>query len=91
MFSQITGRRNVSVRNGFTDYDTYGHGFMFATSEGNLDAPDYIPQGSIRQHNTGKPVAFISHAHRDWETGCMPLGCGHDGPEPAWLWLRKPA
>jgi len=89
MFSQRTGSKQVSVRSGFSDYDTYREGFCMAAT-GNLDAPDYIPQGSVRVHNTIKLNAQLSLMHREWEYG-LPVGCGHDGPEavPATLYMHK--
>jgi hypothetical protein len=82
---RCSGGKQVLVRAGFSEYDTYGFGF-YAAAMGNLDAPDFIPQGSVRLHNTGKPSPTESIAHRDGDD--RPLGCPHDGPEPATLWLE---
>ena len=83
----VTGGYQRSVRAGFADADTYGRGFC-AAAMGSLDAPDYMPQGSVRVHNTGRPNPKQSMAYRDWDY-CIPIGAPHDGPEPATLWLPK--
>lgn len=90
MFKQTTGSQQSPARNGFTECDDFGSGFVFATY-GNLDAPDYIPQGSVRVHNTIKLNPQLSLAHRDTAAGCRPLGVGHDGPEsvPSTLYMHK--
>lgn len=80
MYICMTGQKQVLVRSGFSDYDTYRSGYIMAAT-GNLDAPDYIPQGSVRLHCTGKPNPAQSMAHRDDDN--RPLGCGHDGSETA--------
>lgn len=81
MFKQTTGSQQVLVRAGFSDFDTYGSGFL-AAATGNMDAPDFMPQGSIRVHNTMRLNAQMSIAHRDELAGCKPVGAAHDGPEP---------
>ena len=86
MFTQMTGTKQILVRGGFSDFDTYGSGNYWAAATGNLDAPDYIPQGSVRLHNTIKKHPQQSMAHREWDYG-RPAGCGHDGPESAALGL----
>ena len=88
MFTQMTGSKQTAVRYGYADYDTYGSGNFAFAATGNLDAPDYIPQGSVRLHNTIKPNPSLSHAHRDWQ-GWMPIGCGHDGPEAPEIWTNQ--
>lgn len=89
MFCNVTGSMQVLVRPGFSDCDSFGHGFMFAAM-GNLDAPSYIPQGSVRLHNTIKLGPSLSLSHRDFAAGCLPIGAGHDGPEavPGTLYLH---
>lgn len=79
--------RRVLVRAGFADYDDFGFGLLFA-AYGCLDAPDYMPQGSVRIHNTLKPRPTLSIAHRDW-CDVLPIGAPHDGAEPATMWLSK--
>lgn len=81
-----TGEAQTLVRPGWADFDTYGRGYWCAAT-GNLDAVDFMPQGSIRVHNTGRPNPVPSIAHRDWAAGCMPRGTLHDGPEAATRWL----
>ena len=89
MFYNVTGSKQVAVRRGFTDCDTYSSGF-FAAATGNLDAPDYIPHGSVRVHNTIRLNPQLSHGHRDTAAGCRPIGAGHDGPEsvPGTLYMH---
>lgn len=70
-FNMPTGAKQVPARYGFTDCETYGHGFV-ACAMGSLDAPDYIPQGSVSRHGP-------TMAHRDWNTGHKPIGAMHDG------------
>jgi len=68
----------------FSDYDDFGFGYWVRNTWGGcLDAPDYIPHGSVRIHRTIAHAPSASSGHRDWETGCMPLGTCHDGPETA--------
>jgi len=91
MFCQMTGSKQVLVRYGYSDYDSYGsHNYAMAAT-GNLDAPDYIPQGSVRLHNTIKQGPALSLAHRDAYAGCKPVGAAHDGPEavPETLYLQQ--
>ena len=78
MFREITGSKQVHVRAGYSDSDTYREGYCCAAT-GNLDAPDYIPHGSVRIHNTMVRCPQQSHGHRDMDQ--RPIGCGHDGPE----------
>lgn len=85
MYRPMTGTHQVLVRAGFADFDAYGSDNYWSSATGNLDAPTYIPQGSVRIHNTARPCPQPSLAHRDWPN--MPLGEGHDGPEPATKWL----
>ena len=91
MFTSMTGSKQVSVRAGFADCDTYRSGFVSAAT-GNLDAPQFIPQGSVRVHNTIKLNPQLSHCNRDWDTGCKEIGAGHDGAEavPPTLYLHFP-
>jgi hypothetical protein len=91
MFFQVTGSKQILVRCGFSDYDTYGSGNYAMAATGNLDAPDYIPQGSVRVHNTIKLNAQLSLAHRDWQFPQYKVGCQHDGPEsvPSTLFLHR--
>ena len=90
MYAQLTGSKQVEVRRGYSDEDTYGQGNYCFAATGNLDAPDYIPQGSVRVHNTIKLNPQLSLAHRDYAANCMAVGCGHDGPGavPATLYLH---
>jgi len=78
---QLTGSKQVLVRGGFSDHETYRDGYYMAAT-GNLDAPDYMPQGSVRVHDTMKPCPTQSTAHREWDYG-LPLGVCHVGPEAA--------
>lgn len=78
---QVTGSIYCRARVGFCEADDFGHGLMFVTA-GPLDAPDYMPHGSVRLHCTGKPNPTQSCGHRDYGV-CMPLGTNHDGPETA--------
>lgn len=78
-----TGSKNVYVRSGYSDFAVYGGGHYVCAATGNLDAPDYIPQGSIRLHNTGKPNPQQSFACRDEYAGMRNPGAMHDGPETA--------
>lgn len=80
MFTQRTGSKQVAVRADYSDYATYGSGHYAFAATGNLDAPDYMAQGSVRVHNTIKLTPALSLSHREWEYG-RPIGCGHDGPE----------
>ena len=89
MFSEMTGSKQVLVRRGFSDYDTYGSDNYWMAATGNLDAPDHIPQGSVRIHNTLRHCPQLSLAHRDHFSGTKPIGAGHDGPEPATKWLDR--
>lgn len=82
MFTARTGSKQVSVRADYSDYATYGSGHYMFAATGNLDAPDFMPQGSVRLHCTGKPSPQQSIAHREWEYG-KPVGASHDGPETA--------
>ena len=79
MFTEVTGSKQVHVRRGFADCDTYGEGY-WAAATGNLDAPDFMPQGSVHLFRSMVPNPVISHAHRDWNTGHMPIGTYHAGP-----------
>ena len=81
----ITGQKQVLVRQGFSDYAAMGSGNYACAATGNLDAPDFMPQGSIRTHSTIRPNPCQSVGHRDWETG-MPIGTSHDGPEAGQYW-----
>ena len=66
----ITGQKQVLVEYGFSDYETYGSGYCCAAT-GNLDAPNYMPQGSWRE---GRATI----AHRDGKD--RGPGEPHDGP-----------
>jgi len=70
-----TGTKQVLVRYGFSDFDTYGNGNYAAAATGNLDAPDFIPQGSVYSPHTVKPQAWQTVAHRDGEN--RPIGAIH--------------
>ena len=84
----ITGSVQVRVRYGWSDFETFGSGNYACAATGNLDAVDFMPQGSVRVHNTMRPNPVPSIGHRDWESrAAQPIGCSHDGPEPATLWL----
>ncbi len=80
----MNGARPVLVRPGFSDFCTYGEGYAMAAT-GALDAPTYMPQGSVRLHATMKPCPSPSIAHREGDA--RPAGCPHDGPQPATLHL----
>lgn len=77
MFRDCTGRYGVTgIRYGFTDCDAFGEGFIARdTWTGNLDAPSFMPQGSVVRHG-------MSLASRDRLAGdyAHPGTC-HDGPE----------
>lgn len=78
-----TGERQVRVRLGYTQYDDFGSGFAFCAM-GSLDAPDIMPQGSVRVHATIRPSPVQSIGYRDWATpSAMSPGASHDGPQPA--------
>jgi hypothetical protein len=77
--SQMTGSRRVPVRPGFSEFEAYGEG-LACVALGCLDAPDLIPQGSVRLHNTPILAPSLSIGHRDGDD--RPLGAPHDGPEP---------
>lgn len=81
MYTKPTGAKQVLVRYGYSDYDTYGNENYACAATGNLDAPHFIPQGSVRLHNTAVACPTPSIGHRDWETGCMAIGAAHDGPD----------
>lgn len=87
MYTEITGRSGLpSPRAGFSDCAAFGFGFMARdTWSGCLDAPHFIPQGSVRVSNTIKHAPHLSLAHRDGADG-KPLGAQHDGPERPELW-----
>lgn len=66
-------------RAGFTDYDAFGAGFIARdTWSGNLDAPDFMPQGSVRASGTTKDYARMSLANRNVLTGHQSVGVLHD-------------
>jgi len=89
IYGSVTGNSQATVRAGFADADTYGEGFVFA-ARGNLDAPTYMPQGSVRLQNHMKQHPVLSLAHRDGEDRSLySVGACHDGPEAATLWLPK--
>ena len=90
MYFDTTGRRAVRVRAGFSDADVFGSGLIACATGGPIDAPTYIPQGSVRVHNTMRLNPQPSLMHRDYSYG-MPLGEGHDGPEavPPTLYLHQ--
>lgn len=77
-----TGMRRNLVRPGFSDYDTYGSDNLAAAATGSLDAPDLIPQGSVRLNNTMVLNPQLSIGHRDWNSRHFAPGAPHDGPEP---------
>ncbi len=76
MFTCKTGMVRVVVRFGFTDYDTYGSDNLACAVGGIIDAPDYMPQGSVKCFNSAKPHPEMSIAHRDGEN--RPVGACHD-------------
>jgi len=76
---QSTGESQTTVRPGFSDYDTYGHGYYCAAT-GSLDAPSWIPQGSVRVSNTMRHAPHLSVQLRDYPHWSRP-GYGSDGPE----------
>lgn len=78
----LSAARNIGARVGFTDHDAFGAGFVAAqTYAGCLDAPDWMPQGSARVHNTLRHYPVLSIALRD-EPQYRRVGIGCDGPEP---------
>jgi hypothetical protein len=80
--TSVTGGYGLAhPRIGFSDYDAFRAGFIARdTWTGNLDAPDYMPQGSmLAGPNIGKHGERASIAHRDHDTGYRPLGACHDG------------
>ena len=81
MRHSLISDRQTLVRFGYSDFDTYGCGYACAAT-GALDAPAFLPQGSVRLHNTGRPVPALSVGHREWD-GALPLGASHDGPGTA--------
>ena len=83
MFHDKTGKGGLPcARVGFTDYDTFRFGYIARdTWSGNLDAPDFMPQGSVRVWNTLKHAPGLALAHRDELAGCKRPGWQHDGPE----------
>lgn len=75
------------MRVGFTDYDAFGAGLCFAeTHAGRLDAPDFMPQGSMRGDNgllSGRRFIRASMASRDAIANRADLGAFHDAPRAA--------
>jgi hypothetical protein len=86
MFTQCTGSQPTLVRAGWSNYDTYGNFNYAASATGALDAPCFMPQGSVRLHNTTIACPQLSLGHRDWDTGAMPVGTCHDGPGRPEIW-----
>jgi hypothetical protein len=83
MQSMLNNKIN-HVRACFADACTFGFGFIACdTWSGCLDAPDYMPQGSVRVWNTMKHAPNLSVANRDYLAGCAAIGVGSDGPETA--------
>lgn len=81
MHTNATGTKQTRVRAGYSDYDTYGSGYCMAAT-GNLDAPKWIPQGSVRLFAATKPTPMPSITSRDYPQWMEP-GDVHDGPESA--------
>lgn len=77
-----TGSQVILVRHGYSEADAFGSGLARA-AYGPLDAPDLMPQGSMRSLTSIKPRSAPSVGHRDGEG--RPLGEWHDGPESAQL------
>jgi hypothetical protein len=86
MFTCFTGSKATLVRRGYSNHDTYGTGNLAFSATGALDAPDYSPQGSVRLHNTAVANPQMSLHNRDWDTGAMPVGACHDGPDRPDIW-----
>jgi len=84
MFYDVTGRNGLKhARSGFTDCDAFGFGLVARdTWTGCLDAPDYIPQGSVRVWNTIKHSPNLSLANRDAMAGHAYPGVGSDDNSP---------
>lgn len=78
MTLSLISDRQVLVRHGYSDFDTYGNGNYACAATGSLDAPSAMPQGSVRLHDTGRPVPALSVGQRE-----MYPGAQHDGPETA--------
>lgn len=74
------------VRGAYADANIWPAGGYIARdtwSGGGMDAPEYMPQGCMRNSGTRREHAVQALAHREWDTGFLPLGCGHDGPTTA--------
>ena len=85
MFKDMTGFHGLAgCRAGYSDCASFGEGFVARdTWSGCLDAPDFMPQGSVRIHNTMRHCPQLSMANRDALAGCAKPGTGYDGPESA--------
>lgn len=71
-----TGSARVLVRSGYSDFDSYGNGNLYHAVGGIIDAPDYMPQGSVRSEYRGYRQSL---AHRDGEQRARRWGHVHDG------------
>jgi hypothetical protein len=83
--TQTTGARISIARAGYTDATDFGEGFV-AGCFGNLDAPDYWPQGSMVAHDglfTGTRYARQSIGQRDFPDHAS--GTLHDGVNGPWF------
>ena len=59
----------AGCRIGYADCDTFGCGFIARdTWSGCLDAPDFMPQGSVTR--IGKSTLILSRSNRDINAGC---------------------
>lgn len=76
MYQQTTGSKQVTVRNGYSDFDTFGNDNYAFAATGNMDAPDFIPNGSVISRNTIKQSPRLSMAHRDGDS--RPVGSVND-------------
>ncbi len=74
----VTGQMGATmIRAGFADCDEFGNGFVSRVF-GSLDAPDFMPQGSMKESGTSKRYARQSVAFRDTLADCAQFGYQHD-------------
>lgn len=80
VYYDCTGRNGLAgCRYGYADVDAFGAGFVTRdTWSGNLDAPDFVPQGSMRAMGTVRHSPRLSFANRDRLTGHAKPGTLHD-------------
>lgn len=78
MTLSLISDRQVLVRHGYSDFDTYGNGHYAFAATGSLDAPSAIPQGSVRLSGTATPRPRLSVGQREPTPGAY-----NDGPESA--------